>query len=98
MHKMRLILQRPVITEKSSKLQEDSNQYTFLVQKGSNKITIRKAIEEKYGVKVASVNTMNYRGHTKRVGRFVGRKSDFKKAVVTLRGKDEKIEYFSNNE
>lgn len=91
---MKLILKRPVVTEKSSKLQEKQNKYTFLVDKTANKIDVVRAIEAQFGVKVESVNTMNYDGAMKRLGRFIGRKSAFKKAVVTLK-KDEKIQLFT---
>lgn len=65
-------------------LQEANNQYTFYVEKNSNKIEIKKAVEDKFDVKVKSVNTMNYDGKTARVGRYFGKRSDYKKAVVTL--------------
>jgi len=90
---MKLILKKPVITEKSSKLQEKNNQYTFMVDKDANKIEIAKAIEIKFSVHVESVNTVNYLGASKRVGRYIGKKNDFKKAIVTLK-KDEKIQLF----
>ncbi len=89
---MKQILIKPVITEKSSNLQETANKYTFIVAKDANKIEVRTAIEQKFKVKVASVATMNYEGKEKRVGKYLGRKNDFKKAVVTLL-KDEKIEF-----
>ena len=89
---MKQILIKPVITEKSSNLQETVNKYTFIVAKDSNKIEVRKAIEEKFKVKVDKIATMNYEGKEKRVGKYLGRKNDFKKAVVTLL-KDEKIEF-----
>lgn len=65
-------------------LQEANNQYTFLVEKNSNKIEIKNAIEAKFDVKVKSVNTLNKIGKAARVGKFFGKKSDYKKAVVTL--------------
>ena len=89
---MKQILIKPVITEKSSNLQETVNKYTFIVAKDANKIEVRKAIEEKFKVKVEKIATMNYEGKEKRVGKYLGRKNDFKKAVVTLL-KDEKIEF-----
>lgn len=81
---MKLILKKPVVTEKSSMLQEANNQYTFLVERNSNKIEIKKAIETKFGVNVIKVNTTNYTGKSARVGKFFGKKSDYKKAIVTL--------------
>jgi large subunit ribosomal protein L23 len=85
---MKIILKKPLITEKSSKLQEKNNQYTFLVDVNSNKIEIKREIEDKFGVSVKEVNTVNYEGRKARVGRFFGKKSDFKKAIVTLAKRD----------
>lgn len=65
-------------------LQEANNQYTFLVEKNSNKIEIKKAVEAKFDVKVKSINTINQLGKAARVGKYFGKKSDYKKAVVTL--------------
>ncbi|PID31130.1 MAG: 50S ribosomal protein L23 [Candidatus Cloacimonadota bacterium] len=93
MDKMKLILQRPVLSEKSTDLQTKQNQYTFIVARDANKIEIRKAVESKFGVNVESVNSMNYLGKLKRVGRFIGRKNAYKKAVVTVK-EGEKIEFF----
>lgn len=93
---MKLILKRPIITEKTAKLQENNSQYTFEVNVAANKNEIAKAIEEKFDVNVVSVNTTKVAGKVKRMGRFVGKKSDIKKAVVTLKG-DQKIEYFEEN-
>ncbi len=90
---MKLILQRPVLSEKSTDLQTKQNQYTFIVARDANKIEIRKAVESKFGVNVESVNSMNYLGKLKRVGRFIGRKNAYKKAVVTVK-EGEKIEFF----
>ncbi len=90
---MKIILKRPLITEKTSKLQESRNQYVFLVDVNANKIEIKRQIEKKFGVSVKSVNTMNYEGRKARVGRFFGKKSDFKKAVVTLL-KDHKLDIY----
>jgi large subunit ribosomal protein L23 len=80
------IIQTILITEKSVELADAENKYTFKVHPDANKIEIAKAIESIYGVKVASVNTMNRKGKSKRVGRSLkkGRKADWKKAVVTL--------------
>jgi large subunit ribosomal protein L23 len=78
------ILVRPIITEKSHTRLDELGAYTFVVAKDANKIEIAKAIEKQFNVKVKTVRTMRYAGKQKRVGRFVGRKSDWKKAVVTL--------------
>ena len=90
---MKIILKRPLITEKTSKLQEKNNQYVFLVGVNANKIEIKHQVEKKFGVTVKSVNTVNYEGRKARVGRFFGKKSDFKKAIVTL-NKDQKLDIY----
>jgi large subunit ribosomal protein L23 len=92
MMEARDIVIRPIVTEKSSN-QMLLNRYTFVVHKKANKIQIKDAIEEIFKVKVLDVNTINYVGKLKRVGRSVGRRSDWKKAVVTLRDGDS-IEIF----
>ena len=68
--------------------------YTFEVAAGSNKVEIKKAVEELFGVKVAKVNTMNVRGRQKRVGRYTGKTAAWKKAIVTLTEKSKTIEFF----
>jgi large subunit ribosomal protein L23 len=78
------VIRRPIISEKSMNLREVLNQVTFEVDMASNKIEIRKAVELLLEAKVASVNTMIVRGKTKRMGRFSGKRSNWKKAVVTL--------------
>lgn len=87
MMEARDIIIRPIVTEKSSNLMP-LNRYTFVVHKNANKIQIKEAIEEIFKVKVLDVNTVNYVGKLKRMGRSVGRRSDWKKAVVTLRDGD----------
>lgn len=87
------IVIKPIITEKSmGGLQE--NKYTFKVAKNANKIEIAKAVEELFGVQVASVNTMNVRGRTKRVGMNRGTTPSWKKAIVTLAEGSKTIEFF----
>lgn len=86
------LIVRPVITEKSSRLME-MDKYTFEVLPDANKIEIRKAVEEVFKVKVASVHTIKVRSKPKRMGRFIGRSRSWKKAVVTL-VKGERIEFF----
>jgi large subunit ribosomal protein L23 len=92
------IIYRPIVTEKSTTLQE-KQQYVFEVDPHANKIEIAKAIEKKFNVTVQEVRTMNYKGKTKtqltRRGRFRGTTSHFKKAIVTLKEGD-KIEFFEN--
>lgn len=78
------ILRRPLVTEKMTRLQEQQNQYAFEVDPDSNKIEIKRAIEERFKVSVSKVRTMNVLGKVKRLGRFTGRRSGWKKAVVTL--------------
>ena len=87
------VVRRPIVTEKSTIQKEDSNKVTFEVDRKSNKIEIRNAVQRLYNVKVVDVGIMNFRGKKKRVGRVIGRKSDWKKAVVTLKPGD-KIEFF----
>lgn len=88
------ILKRPVITEQSM-IDAQDKKYTFIVQKGANKTQIKNAVEEMFKVKVQSVNTMNYAGKTKRMGRNVGKTASYKKAVVTLTPASKEIEFFS---
>jgi large subunit ribosomal protein L23 len=82
------IVVRPIVTEKSSLLKENGNQYVFEVQRDANKIEIRKAVEKLFKVKVVSVSVMNMEGKEKRLGRFSGKKADWKKAYVKLSPKD----------
>ena len=77
------ILIRPIVTEKSTALMEQGK-YTFRVPLAATKIQIRQAVEQIFKVKVQAVNTMRYEGKMKRLGRTQGRRSDWKKAVVTL--------------
>ena len=86
------ILIRPLITEKSTQLMEEGK-YVFVVAKKANKIEIAKAVAEVFKVKVAKVNTVNVSGKMKRMGRFVGKRSDYKKAIVKL-APGETIEFF----
>ncbi len=93
------ILVKPIVTEKSEMLSSDLNQYVFLVERKANKIEIKKAVEEMYGVAVESVNTLIMPGKTKtrytKTGMQRGRKPTFKKAVVTL-NEGEEIDFFSD--
>lgn len=86
------ILIRPIVTEKSTALMEQGK-YTFRVPLAATKIQIREAVEQIFKVKVQAVNTMRYEGKLKRMGRTQGRRSDWKKAVVTLKP-GEAIELF----
>ena len=78
------VLKKPVLTEKSLKLIQDENKYTFDVDVNANKTEIKQAVEAMFNVKVTSVNTMNVRAKTKRVGRYVGQTNKRKKAIVKL--------------
>ncbi len=82
------IVIRPIITEKSSQLKETGNQYIFEVVKDANKIEIKKAIEKLFKVKVVSVQVALMEGKKRRVGRFSGKRPDWKKAIVTVSPKD----------
>lgn len=84
------IIKNPVITEKSMEA-TTNNQYTFEVAEKANKIEIRKAVEDIFKVKVLKVNTSKVRGKERRLGRYSGKTSDWKKAIVTLKAGD-KIE------
>jgi large subunit ribosomal protein L23 len=77
------ILRRPVVTEKSTMLQE-AGKYVFEVAVGASKHDIRRAVEEAFGVKVVGIGTMNVRGKTKRFGPRPVHKRSWKKAIVTL--------------
>jgi large subunit ribosomal protein L23 len=82
------VIRRPIITEKTSSLKEAGNQYVFEVQRDANKIEIKKAIEKLFKVKVLSVQVALMQGKERRVGRFSGKKPDWKKAIVKLSPKD----------
>jgi large subunit ribosomal protein L23 len=87
------IILKPVITEKSmDELQ--NGKYTFKVATDANKSEIKKAVEVLFDVKVAKVNTLNCNGKEKRMGRFVGKTSDWKKAIITLTEDSKTIEFF----
>jgi len=93
------ILIKPIITEKAESLSEQLNQYSFVVDRKSNKIEIRKAVEKMYSVNVASVNTIVMPGKVKsrstRSGVSKGRVSPYKKAIVTL-AEGEEIDFFGD--
>jgi len=93
MRDARDIVRRALITEKGTVLREVRNQYMFEVQRDANKIDIKTAIETIFNVKVATVRTQQNHGKVRRQGRFAGRRSDWKKAIVTLKP-DQKIELF----
>jgi large subunit ribosomal protein L23 len=93
------IIKKPVITEKMTEMGEKLNRYGFIVDKRANKLQIKEAIKEIYGVEVSSINTMNYSGKTKsrftKAGFISGKTNSFKKAIVTL-AEGETIDFYSN--
>ncbi|MFN9595895.1 MAG: 50S ribosomal protein L23 [Bacteroidota bacterium] len=93
------ILQKPIVTEKMTRLTEKSGRYGFIVNPKANKIQIKKAVEEMYGVVVVDINTMNQNGKTRtrgtKTGFTKGRTKNVKKAIVTLKAGDS-IDFYSN--
>ncbi|OGC77295.1 MAG: 50S ribosomal protein L23 [candidate division Zixibacteria bacterium RBG_16_50_21] len=87
------IIKKALLTEKGNQLRQDRNEYVFLVDRDSNKVEVRQAIEHLFKVKVKEVHTMVQHGKIKTFGRYKGPKPDWKKAVVRL-AKDNKIELF----
>ncbi len=87
------IIRRPLITEKSTLQKDEARQYAFEVNRNSNKIEIKSAVEHLFKVKVHQVRTINVLGKMKRLGRKYGKRPDWKKAVVTLREGD-RIDFF----
>ncbi|MGH7477228.1 MAG: 50S ribosomal protein L23 [Longimicrobiales bacterium] len=84
MRSAREVIIRPIVTEQSTNLAEERNAYAFIVARDANKIEIGNAIKQLFNVEVAAVRTMNYRGKWRRVGRSVGKRPAFKKAIVKL--------------
>lgn len=87
------IIRKPIITEKSMAVMAEKK-YTFVVDIHANKSQIKRAVEEVFGVKVDNVRTLRNLGKTKRVGVHVGKRADFKKAVITLTQESKTIEFF----
>ena len=87
------IIRKPVITEKSMAAMAEKK-YTFVVQINANKVQIKRAVEEVFGVKVENVQTMRTMGKTKRMGVHVGKRADQKKAIITLAQDSKGIEFF----
>ena len=83
--KMTDVIRRPLVTEKTTTLREDGRTVVFEVSRGANKIDIKRAIEQLLGAKVADVRTAVTQGKLKRQGRYIGRRSDWKKAYVVLK-------------
>jgi large subunit ribosomal protein L23 len=88
------VLRGPIITEKSTDLKEVQRTVCFKVARDATKTEVRRAVEQLFGVKVASVRTATVRGKVKRYGRFEGKRPDWKKAFVTLREGEKMIEFF----
>ena len=86
------VLLAPLLTEKGTLLKEKDNKVVFKVARDANKIEIKKAVEEIFKVKVDSVSTMNCKGKLKRLGKYEGKRPDWKKAIVTLK-KGEKLDF-----
>lgn len=93
------IILKPVITEKMTEMGEKLNRYAFIVHKDANKLQIKKAVEDLYGVDVIAVNTMNFNGKVKsrftKSGVITGRTNSYKKAIVTV-AEGETIDFYSN--
>jgi large subunit ribosomal protein L23 len=87
------IIRRPLITERATRLQEEQNRYVFKVRGDANKIEIKRAVEEIFEVKVTKVNTTAVKGKVKRLGRFQGRRANWKKAFVSV-SPGQSIEFF----
>jgi large subunit ribosomal protein L23 len=93
MKDLRQVIQKPVVTEKSTIEREQNNVVTFAVHPDANKHDIRRAVEELFSVKVLEVRTSAVRGKSRRVGKFTGERPSWKKARVRLRAGDS-IEFF----
>ncbi len=87
------IIKRPLITEKTSIQKEENGQVTFEVDRKANRIEIKRAVEKIFNVRVDGVRTMQIKGKYKQRGRIIGKRKDWKKAIVTL-GPGERIEFF----
>ena len=87
------IIKRPLITEKTTTQKDAFNKVTFEVDRGANRVEIKRTVEQIFNVKVARVQTMQMKGKRKRRGWVVGKRKDWKKAVVTLMP-GERIDFF----
>ena len=95
MRTARQVVLRPLVTEKATTLKDEHNQVSFQVAMDANKVEVRHAVEEIFKVKVTSVRTQVVFGKEKRMGRYVGRRPSWKKAIVSL-GQGSKIELFES--
>jgi large subunit ribosomal protein L23 len=91
----RQVVLRPLVTEKATALKDERNQVSFQVVMDANKVEIRHAVEAIFNVKVTAVRTQVLQGKAKRMGRYLGRRPSWKKAVVQL-GPGSKIELFES--
>ncbi len=89
------IIIKPILSEKSYDGIADKK-YTFVVAKSATKTNVKNAVEEIFDVKVSSVNTCNYDGKKKRMGKYEGRRASFKKAIVQLTADSKPIEFFES--
>jgi large subunit ribosomal protein L23 len=87
------VIKKPLITEKSTIAKDDNNVVAFVVNRNANKIEIKTATEQLFNVKVDAVRTINVAGKSKRVGRTMGKRSNWKKAYVTLQ-KESSVDFF----
>ena len=94
MHELSAVIKRPLVTERSTSLISE-NKYVFEVAIWANKVEIKKSVEHFFGVKVVAVNTLLQRGKKRRLRQTMGRKPDWKKAVVTLK-EGETIGFFES--
>lgn len=92
---MHAVLVQPLLTEKLTSIREATNTVGFIVHPDANRVQIKQAVETLLKVKVSRVNVMNVLGKVKRLGRFSGKRSDWKKAFVTLK-KGEKLEMYES--
>jgi large subunit ribosomal protein L23 len=88
------VIRRPLITEKSTDQREDTNIVTFEVHRDANKIDVKRAVEDRFKVKVSEVRIARVHGKVRRQGRFAGRRPDWKKAYVRLAEGEKQIEFF----
>jgi len=94
MKDVRDVILRPIITERSTEMMAD-NKYVFEVSPKTNKTEIKLAIEKIFDVKVESVNTINVKGKPKRMGRYMGKRKDWKKAIVKLSADSKALDFFA---
>jgi len=88
------IIRRPIVTEKTNALRETGNVIAFEVDTKANKVEVKKAVEELFSVKVAEVRIFNIRGKVKRMGRYEGKRRDWRKAYVRLKEGEKAPDFF----